>query len=311
MSQVRYRTVTIDGHQVFYREAGPADGRVIVLLHGFPSSSHMFRDLIPLLADRYRLIAPDMLGFGYSDAPATHEFSYTFDALADITATLLTRLGVSSCSIFVQDYGAPVGWRLALGGSPTIEAIVTQSGNAYVDGFFDSFWTRRAQAYGADPTPEAEAAVRAAFTLDDVRWQYLTGSPDSTSVAPDAWHHDVERLSRPGVDQAQLALFRDYGTNVLLYPDLHRYLRESAVPTLAVWGEGDQIFGPEGARAFGRDAVDPEIHLLEGGHFLLETSAREVAGLMLDFLARRLPDRGANQPVTQVAADPRDQGAVR
>ena len=305
MSEVRYRRVSVDGHQVFYREAGPAYGRTILLLHGFPSSSHMFRALIPLLIERYRVIAPDMLGFGYSDAPSTDEFGYTFDALADITAKFLTELGIDSCSIYVHDYGAPVGWRLALDARQTIEAIVTQSGNAYVDGFFDSAWTQRAQAYGADPTPATEAAVRNAFTLDEVRWQYVTGTPDETLLAPDAWHHDVERLSRPGVDRAQLALLRDYGTNIPRYAEVHRYLRESAVPTLVVWGEGDQIFGPEGAQAFARDAVDPEIHLLEGGHFLLESSARTVADLMLDFLARRLPDGVATPQLVKTPSTPK------
>lgn len=288
MGQVRYRWAAVDGHRLFFREAGPVDGPAVVLLHGFPSSSHMFRELIPLLADRYHVIAPDLLGFGYSDAPSTTEFAYTFDALATLTAKLLAALGVASYAIYVQDYGAPVGWRLALDEAHPVEAVVTQNGNAYEAGFFDSPWTRRAIAYGADPNPGTEAAVRAAFTLEDVRWQYLTGTPDPAVVSPDAWHHDVERLSRPGVDQVQLALFRDYGTNVPLYPRLHRLLRESAVPVLVVWGEGDQIFGPEGARAFAADAVDPEIHLLPGGHFLLESAAPQVAGLVLDFLDRRV-----------------------
>ena len=289
MSQIHYRQAAVDGHQVFYREAGDDDRPTIVLLHGFPSSSHMFRALIPLLASRYHVIAPDMLGFGYSDAPSVEDFTYTFDALADVTAKLLAALGLSTYSIYVQDYGAPVGWRLALRAPHAIEAIITQNGNAYEAGFFDSFWTRRAMAYGADPGPQTEAPVRSAFTLEDVRWQYVTGTPDPTSVSPDAWHHDVERLSRPGIDRVQLALFRDYGNNVPLYPQVHRYLRDSRVPVLVVWGEGDEIFGPEGARAFAEDAVDPEIHLLEGGHFLLESSAQEVARLMDDFLQRRLP----------------------
>ena len=293
MSQIYHRRIAVDGHQVFFREAGPDDGRTVVLLHGFPSSSHMFRELIPVLASKYHVVAPDMLGFGYSDAPPVGEFDYTFDALADVTAELLAELGVGSYTIYVQDYGAPIGWRLALSAPHAIEAIVTQNGNAYEAGFTDSFWTRRATAYGADPTPETEAAVRVAFTMEDVRWQYVTGAPDVALVAPDAWHHDVERLSRPGIDQVQLALFRDYRNNVPLYPLVHRYLRASAVPTLVVWGRDDQIFGPDGARAFAADAVDAEIHLLDGGHFLLETSAAEVGRLTLDFLERRLPRPGA------------------
>lgn len=303
MKSERFQQTTVGGHQVFYREAGPKDGRTIVLLHGFPSSSHMFRELIPLLASSYHVIAPDMLGFGYSDAPSVEDFTYTFDALADVTAKLLAALDVSSYSIYVQDYGAPVGWRLALNAPHAIEAIITQNGNAYEAGFFDSFWTRRAMAYGANPVPETEAAVRGAFTVEDVRWQYLTGTSDATLIAPDAWHHDMERLSRPGIDQVQLALFRDYGHNVPLYPRVHRYLRDSGVPTLVVWGNGDEIFGPEGARAFAQDAIDPEIHLLEGGHFLLETSAPEVAALMVDFLQRRLPQT-PSRPIAHTTPTP-------
>lgn len=298
MDQVRYRRIAVDGHEIFYREAGPDNDRTVVLLHGFPSSSHMFRDLIPLLAG-YHVVAPDMLGFGYSDAPAAGKFTYTFDALADVTAKFLDRLGIDCYSMYVQDYGAPIGWRLALQNPSAIEAVVTQNGNAYEVGFFDSDWTRRAMAYGAHPTPETESAVRDAFNVDEVRWQYLTGVSDESLVAPDAWHHDVERLSRPGVDQIQLALLRDYGNNLPLYPRVQDYLRQSSVPTLVVWGAGDQIFGPAGAEAFRADARDPEIHLLEGGHFLLESSAPAVADLMLDFFERRLPPNRRPRPAAR------------
>ncbi|WP_419817948.1 alpha/beta fold hydrolase [Glaciibacter flavus] len=288
MRAVQYQTMTVDGLEVFYREAGDPQRPTLVLLHGFPSSSHMFRDLIPLLADDFHLIAPDLLGFGYSAAPSVKQFSYTFDSLAEVTAKLLRQIHVESYSMYVQDYGAPIGWRLALTDPGVIETIVSQNGNAYEAGFFDSAWTRRAMAYGADPSAEHEEDVRGAFTLDDVRWQYLTGTPNPTLLSPDAWHHAVDRLARPGVDQIQLALFRDYRNNVPLYPQVHTYLRESAVPTLVVWGEGDQIFGPDGARAFAADAIEPEIHLLPGGHFLLESAAPEVAALIRDFLNRRL-----------------------
>lgn len=289
MGAVSYRTLTVEGRRVFYREAGATTRPTVVLLHGFPSSSHMFRELIPLLADDLHVIAPDMLGFGYSDAPSVEEFAYTFDALAAVTANLLEQLRITAYSLYVQDYGAPIGWRLALSTPAAVRSIISQNGNAYESGFFDSAWTRRAIAYGADPSIENETAVRGAFTLEDVRWQYLTGTPDPSCVSPDAWHHDVERLARPGIDEVQLALFRDYGTNVPLYPKVHRYLRESRVPVLAVWGRGDRIFGPDGARAFAEDAIDPEIHLLDGGHFLLESAAPQVAGLVLDFLHRRSP----------------------
>ena len=290
MSKTHYRFATVDKHRLFYREAGPADGPVVVLLHGFPSSSHMYRDLIPGLQDRYHVIAPDMLGFGLSDARDAREFTYTFDILAELTDRLLRQLGVDRYTIYVQDYGAPIGWRLALAHPTAITAIITQNGNGYEAGFVDSAWTRRAQAYGQDPTPATEAAVREALTMADIRWQYVEGAPDETLVNPDAWVHDHAFIARPGNDLVQLALFRDYGTNPPLYPSLHRYLRASAVPVLAVWGAGDQIFGPDGARAFADDALDAEIHLLDGGHFLLETAAADVTELIRDFLARRLVD---------------------
>ena len=288
MVHVHHRHTHVDGHRLFYREAGPAHAPALVLLHGFPTSSHMYRHLIPRLAERYRVIAPDMLGFGFSDAPGTEDFSYTFEALADLTAALLGQLGVRRFAVYVQDYGAPVGWRLALRDPQALTAVISQNGNAYEAGFYDSPWTRRAQAYGQDPSPTTEAAVREAFTLAGIRWQYLTGAPDESLVSPDSWHHDHAMISRPGNDRVQLALLRDYGTNVVLYPALQELLRTSGVPLLAVWGEGDQIFGPDGARAFAADAHDAEVHLLPGGHFLLETAGTQVADLVLDFLGRRL-----------------------
>jgi pimeloyl-ACP methyl ester carboxylesterase/catechol 2,3-dioxygenase-like lactoylglutathione lyase family enzyme len=287
MSQVHHRYATVDGHRLFYREAGPADAPVVVLLHGFPAGSFMFRNLIPQLADHYRVIAPDHLGFGLSDAPPVDEAKYTFDALTDLTEGLLDQLGVARYAIYVQDYGAPIGWRLALRHPDAITAIITQNGNGYDAGFVESFW-KTVWDYQREQTPETEAAIRQAFTLETTRWQYVNGVPDETLVSPDAWHHDYALLSRPGNDQIQLALFRDYATNAPMYPELHEYLRTSGVPVLAVWGRGDEIFGPDGGRAFAADARDAEIHLLDGGHFLLESAADEVATLIRDFLARRL-----------------------
>lgn len=294
MTKVHHRFATVDGQRLFYREAGPTDAPVVVLLHGFPTSSFMFRELIPHLADDYRVIAPDLLGFGLSDAPAVSDFEYTFEALAGLTAGLLDQLGADRYAIYVQDYGAPIGWRLALRTPAAITAIVTQNGNGYDDGFVDSFWDG-VRAYQRNPGAETEAAIRGALTLNVTRWQYLTGVADETLVSPDTWHHDYALLSRPGNDLIQLALFRDYVTNPAMYPALHDYLRGSAVPVLAVWGTGDEIFGPDGARAFARDAVDAEIHLLEGGHFLLESTVEPVADLIRDFLDRRL---GAPQRVS-------------
>jgi pimeloyl-ACP methyl ester carboxylesterase len=283
--RVHHRYATVAGHRVFYREAGPADAPTVVLLHGFPTSSFMFRELIPRLADRFHVIAPDYLGFGLSDAPAIGDFSYTFDALTDVVEHLLAHLQVGRYAIYVQDYGAPVGWRLALRHPDAITAIVTQNGNGYDAGFVDAFWAPIWE-FHRDPNPRTEAGVRAALDIDAVRWQYLTGVPDETLVSPDSWHHDAALLARPGNDAIQVALFADYATNPPLYPKLHDYLRTSGVPVLAVWGRNDPIFSPDGARAFAQDAADAQIHLLDGGHFLLETAVDEVAALMRDFLGR-------------------------
>jgi pimeloyl-ACP methyl ester carboxylesterase len=288
MASVHYRYLTVQGQRLFYRAAGPTGAPVIVLLHGFPASSFMFRDLIPPLAAKYRVIAPDLLGFGLSDSPSADTFSYTFDALFRLTAGLLAELGVSRYSIYVHDYGAPVGWRLALADPDAITAIITQNGNGYDAGFVDGFW-KTVWDYQREQTPATEAAIRAALSLDVTRWQYVTGAPDETLVSPDAWYHDFELLSRPGNDAIQLALFRDYATNPPMYPDLHEYLRRRRPPVLAVWGKDDEIFGPDGARAFAADVPDAEIHLLDGGHFLLESAHDQVAELMLGFLDRRLP----------------------
>jgi pimeloyl-ACP methyl ester carboxylesterase/catechol 2,3-dioxygenase-like lactoylglutathione lyase family enzyme len=287
MPQVHHRYATVSGRRLFYREAGAADAPVIVLLHGFPTSSFMFRNLIPQLADSYRVIAPDHLGFGLSDAPPAEEFDYTFDALTGLTAGLLEQLGVNRYAIYVQDYGAPIGWRLALRNPNAVTAIITQNGNGYEAGFVDSFW-KTIWDYQREQTPETEQAIRFAFTPEATRWQYLTGLPDETLVSPDTWAHDQALLSRPGNDKIQLALLRDYATNLPLYPALHEYFRTSRVPVLAVWGRGDEIFAPEGAQAFAADAEGAEIHLLDGGHFLLESAGDEVAALIRDFLARRL-----------------------
>jgi len=285
MTTVHHRYATVRGRQLFYREAGPADGPAVVLLHGFPASSFMFRELIPQLADRYHVIAPDHLGFGLSDAPPAGEFAYTFDALAELTGALLGQLGVTRYALYVQDYGAPVGWRLALADPAAVTAIVTQNGNGYEAGFVDAFW-EPVRDFWHDRNERTEAGVRQALTLDGIRWQYLNGVPDPTVVSPDTWRHDFAQVSRPGNDEVQLALFADYATNLPLYPKLHAYLRDSRVPVLAVWGRNDEIFGPDGARAFADDAPDAEIHLLDGGHFLLESHLDTAAGYIRGFLGR-------------------------
>jgi pimeloyl-ACP methyl ester carboxylesterase len=285
MTEVHHRYATVDGHRIFYREAGAADRPAIVLLHGFPTSSFMFRELIPRLAADHHVIAPDHLGFGLSDAPPASEFGYTFDALTDLTAGLLSRLGVARYAIYVQDYGAPIGWRLALRDPGAITAIVTQNGNGYEAGFVPGFWAG-IRAYHRERNAHTEAGVRGALTLDAIRWQYLTGTPDETLIDPTVWWHDLALVSRPGNDAIQLDLFADYATNPPLYPRLHEYFRTTRVPLLAVWGRGDEIFGPAGATAFADDLPDAEIHLLDGGHFLLESAVEEVAGLIRPFLSQ-------------------------
>jgi pimeloyl-ACP methyl ester carboxylesterase len=287
MIDVHHRTTTVNGHEVFYREAGHADAPTVLLLHGFPTSSRMFRNLIPALADRYHVVAPDHLGFGHSATPPAGEFTYTFDALTDITQGLLDQLGIDRLTMYVQDYGAPIGWRLALRQPTRVHTIISQSGNAYDEGFVPDFWAP-IWAYAQSPGPDTERALRGAFELDAIRWQYVTGVPRPDLVDPDTWLLDHTELRRPGNDQIQLALFRDYATNPPLYPAVQEYFRTSQVPTLAVWGAGDEIFGPDGATAFSRDLPDAEIHLVQGGHFLLESALDTVAGYIRGFLGRTL-----------------------
>ncbi|QQC90205.1 alpha/beta fold hydrolase [Streptomyces alfalfae] len=284
MAEVRHQYASVRGHRVFYREAGAPDAPTLVLLHGFPSSSRMFRQLIPALADRFHVIAPDHLGFGNSDVPPVDEFTYSFDSLTDITEALLAQLGIARYAVYVQDYGAPIGWRLALRTPDAITAVITQSGNAYEDGFVPDFWAP-VWAYGENPGPLTEPAARTALSLDAIRWQYLHGVARPELVDPDTWAADHREVNRPGQDLVQLTLFRDYRSNRPLYPELHAYFRESRVPLLAVWGEGDEIFGPDGARAFARDLPDAEIHVIPGGgHFLLESHLDTVAGYIRGFL---------------------------
>ncbi|MGW1550528.1 alpha/beta fold hydrolase [Streptomyces sp. NPDC002346] len=286
-SEVHHRTATVDGLEVFYREAGDPEEPAVVLLHGFPTSSHMFRHLIPALADRYHVIAPDHIGFGQSAMPGLQDFPYTFDALTDVTSGLLRQLGIDRFAIYVQDYGAPIGWRLALQTPDRITAIITQSGNAYEEGFVKAFWDGLF-AYAQAPGPGTEAPVRGALTPEITRWQYVNGVADPTLVSPDNWVHDQALLDRPGNDEIQLKLFRDYPTNVDFYPQVHQYFRDSQVPLLAVWGANDEIFGPAGAEAFARDLPDAEIHLIDSGHFALESHLETITGHIRDFLARVL-----------------------
>ncbi|MER7201193.1 alpha/beta hydrolase [Streptomyces sp. CB01635] len=287
VSAVHHRTATVNGLEVFYREAGDPQAPVVVLLHGFPTSSHMFRHLIPALADRYHVIAPDHIGFGQSAMPALQDFPYTFDALTEVTSGLLQQLGIDRFAMYVQDYGAPIGWRLALQSPDRITAIITQNGNAYEEGFVKPFWDG-VFAYAQAPGPDTEAPMRGALTPEITRWQYVNGVADPSLISPDNWVHDQALLDRPGNDEIQLQLFRDYPTNVDLYPQVHEYFRDSQVPLLAVWGANDEIFGPAGAEAFAHDLPEAEIHLLESGHFALESHLGTITEHIRDFLARVL-----------------------
>ncbi|MFF4350755.1 alpha/beta fold hydrolase [Streptomyces sp. NPDC001530] len=284
---IHHRTATVRGHEIHYREAGPADAPVLLLLHGFPTSSHMFRDLMPLLADRYRLIAPDHLGFGRSAAPAATGFPYSFAQLAEITGEFTEQLGLKEYALYIQDYGAPIGLRLALAHPERVTAIITQNGNAYEEGLGSEAWAP-VRALIAERTPETEAPVREISRPDGIKWQYLHGVPDPTLVSPDAYEHDAALMARPGQPEIPLDLISDYGSNFALYPAFQEYFRTSQVPLLAVWGAHDEIFVPAGALAFQRDLPKAEIHLLPTGHFALETHAGQIAGLMRDFLDRHL-----------------------
>ena len=285
MGAVHYRTVQALGHPVFYREAGDPALPTVLLLHGAPTSSFMFRDLIPLLADRYHVVAPDLVGFGLSDCPAADEFDYTFDNLTDVVEAFLAEVGVRELSMYVQDYGAPVGWRLLMRDPSRVTAIVSQNGNAYEEGLVESFWAPLWR-YAAEGTEENAAPLRESLTVDSIRWQYTHGVTDVSLVSPDGWLHDSAQVNRPGNPDVQLALYADYPSNVALYPAVQETFRAAQVPLLAVWGENDEIFGPDGARAFKRDLATAQIELLDGGHFLLETHLHEVAALMLGFLGR-------------------------
>lgn len=288
-ADVHYRTATIDGVNVFYREAGAADAPTVVLLHGFPSSSNMFRNLIPALADRYHIIAPDYPGFGHSDMPDRAKFRYGFEKFADITDTLLTRLHVTSYALYVMDYGAPVGYRVALKHPQRVTALVIQNGNAYEEGFGE-FW-KPIKAYWASGQPAQREVLRAGTTLAATRSQYLDGVADPSRVDPSAWVQDQALLDRPGNVEIQLDLFYDYRTNLELYPQFQKFLRERQPPALIVWGKNDAIFPAAGARAYLRDLPRAELHLLDTGHFALEDQGDEIARLMRAFLDRTLLDR--------------------
>ena len=284
MPPVAHRIVDVAGLKVFYREAGRRDAPVILLLHGFPTSSHMFRGVIPVLADRYRVIAPDLPGFGFTEAPDRASVTYTFEYLAAVVDRFTEVLGLTRFAIFVFDYGAPVGFRLALKHPERITAIVSQNGNAYEEGLSEGW--NPIQAYWHEPTEKNRAALRDFLQPATTKWQYTHGVADESLVAPESYTLDSALLARPGNDEIQLDLFLDYASNVALYPDFQAYLRTHRPPLLAVWGKNDPFFLPPGAEAFKRDIPNAEIRFYDTGHFALETHGTEIAAAVGEFLAR-------------------------
>lgn len=285
--RVTYHTAKIDGLNIFYREAGEPSRPTIVLLHGFPSSSHMYRELIPRLAAQYHVIAPDYPGFGYSDQPAAADFAYTFDHLAEITDHLLDSLKLDRYSIYIQDYGSPVGFRLLVKHPERIQAIITQNGNAYSEGL-SPFWAENLVPYWENKNPATEAKVRGLLTAGTTKFQYTAGFRDPANVSPDSYTSDQAILDRPGNAEVQLALFYDYRNNLKQYDQWHAALRAAHPAVLAVWGKNDPIFLPAGAWAFTKDVPDAEVHLLDTGHFALEEDGDVIAGYVLDFLRRHV-----------------------
>jgi pimeloyl-ACP methyl ester carboxylesterase len=282
----KYQHSTVDGHRIFYREAGSKTAPTILLLHGFPTSSHMFRNLIPALSGHYHVVAPDLPGFGFSDAPERKQFPYTFDHLAKVIASFTDAIGLKTFAIYVFDYGAPVGFRLALEHPERVTAIISQNGNAYEEGLSEGW--NPIQKYWQQPTSENRTALREFLTPESIKWQYTHGVQDTTLVAPEAYELDSALLARPGNDEIQLDLFLDYASNVALYPKFQEYFRSKRPPLLAVWGKHDPFFLPPGAEAFKRDNPNAEVRFFDAGHFALETHAQEIARAILDFLGRKL-----------------------
>jgi pimeloyl-ACP methyl ester carboxylesterase len=284
MTKIRYRKSNVDGFNVFYREAGRADAPALLLLHGFPSAGHLFRELIPMLSDRFRIIAPDLPGFGQSDMPPRDKFSYTFAKLAEVIERFTEVIGLARFAIYVFDYGAPTGFRMALRHPERITAIISQNGNAYEEGLSEGWNPIR--AYWQDPSKANRAALRAFLSPETTVWQYTHGVADTSLVSPDGYSLDNFYLARPGADEVQLDLFGDYKSNVAMYPEFQAYFRKYKPPLLAAWGKNDPFFLPPGAEAFKRDIPGAEVRFFDTGHFALETHCEEIATAIREFLPR-------------------------
>ena len=281
-----YHTVSIDGLDIFYREAGSRSNPTILLLHGFPTSSHMFRNLMPALADRFHLVAPDYPGYGNSSMPSVDEFDYTFDHLAEIMEKFITTIDLKQYSLYVMDYGAPIGYRIAAKYPERVEALIVQNGNAYEEGLLE-FWNPL-KAYWQDRSPENADKLRPFFAMATTKWQYTNGVRNPEAISPDNWNIDQPFLDRPGNEEIQLALFYSYGSNPPLYPQWQEYFRQYQPPTLIVWGQNDYIFPAEGAYPYKRDLKDVEFHLFDTGHFALEEECDAIANYIGQFLTSRL-----------------------
>ena len=283
MSAIQYRRANVDGLNVFYREAGSADKPKLLLLHGYPSSGHMFRDLIPLLSDRFHIIAPDLPGFGQTDMPSRDKFTYSFENIANVIDRFTEVVGFDRFAVYVFDYGAPTGFRLAVKHPERITAIISQNGNAYEEGLSEGW--NPIQAYWKNPSAENREALRGFLAPETTRWQYTHGVADESLVSPDGIALDNYYLARRGADEIQLDLFLDYKSNVALYPTFQAYFRKYHPRFLAVWGKNDPFFLPPGAEAFKRDIPDAQVRFLDTGHFALETHANEIAEAIRNFLA--------------------------
>lgn len=288
---IRYQHAQVDDHKVFYREAGAKDSPTILLLHGFPTSSHMYRNLIPALADRYHVVAPDLPGFGFTQSPDRKKFRYTFENLATVIDKFTQAIGLERYAIYLFDYGAPVGLRLALANPRKVTAIISQNGNAYEEGLSQGW--NPIQKYWKEPTAQNRAALRDFLTPEATKSQYLYGVQDASLVAPESYQLDSALLGRPGNDEIQLDLFLDYASNVALYPKFQEFFRAQQLPTLAVWGKNDPFFLPPGAEAYQRDNPSAEVHFFDTGHFALETHHQEIAGVIREFLGRASGKRSA------------------